>query len=241
MKKYIIVEKDPEAQKFIRTIVDSFDDMKFLGATMDQNEALSLIFRNTPDIIFLGIDTIIDDLPEFLLDIAAHGKKEPVFIAVSSSKEFAYDAYRYGFFDYLLKPLTRLTLERCVLRYKIKHPSNIHETICLKSNKDYQYLKVDDILFLKADNNTTDFHMKDGSTIGSFKTLKTFENTLPKNFLRIHKSYIVNSKFISRIHYGKSVCVIKNPSYKVPFTKTFIKNIDSINTDLSNRSFVTLN
>ena len=122
MKKYIIVEKDAEVEKHIRTIVDRFDDMKFLGATKNQEEALSLIFRNTPNIIFLGLDNIIDDLPEFILDIARHSKKEPVFIALSSSKEFAYDAYRYDFFDYLLKPLTALAIERCVLKYK----KNIH-------------------------------------------------------------------------------------------------------------------
>lgn len=241
MKKYIIVEKDPEAQKFIRAIVDSFDNMKFSGAVKDQNEALRLVFKNAPDIIFLRIDNIIDDLAEFLLDIAKHSKKEPIFIALSSSKDFAYDAYRYGFFDYLLKPLTALVIERCVMKYKKEHPSKVYETICLKSNKDYQYLNVDDILFLKADNNTTDFYMKDGSTIGAYKTLKTFENTLQNNFFRIHKSYIVNSKFISRIHYGKAVCIIRNSPFKIPFTKTFIHNIDIINSNLSSKSFITLN
>jgi DNA-binding LytR/AlgR family response regulator len=251
LKNYIIIEKDIKVIKQIRTIVDSFDEMRFCGSSQDQDEALTLIFKNSPDIIFLDIDSIIYNLLEFLLDITQHSKNQPVFIALSSFKESAYNAYKYDFSDCLLKPLTELTLQRSILKYQKKHPSSICEMacpksrkcekICLKSNKDFQYLNTNEILFLKADNNTTDFHMKDGSIIGAYKTLKTFENTLPLNFLRIHKSYIINSCCISRIHYGKSICIITNPSHRIPFTKTFINNIDSINKSLSNRAFITLN
>ena len=241
MKKYIIVEKDVEIEKCIRTIVDSFDDIIFSGTTKDQDQALNLIFKNTPDIVFLDIDNVIIDLPNFLLDIVKYCENDPVFIALSSSKKHAYKAYKYDFFDYLLKPLTELNLNKSILKYKKIYPTKVCETICLKSNKDYHYLNTDDILFLKADNNTTDFHMKDGSVIGAYKTLKTFENTMPQNFLRIHKSYIINSKFISRIHYGKAICIIKSPFFKIPFTKTFRHNIDFINSRMSNKAFITLN
>ncbi len=228
-------------EKCIRAVLDDYENMRFLGTTKDHDEALNIIFKHAPDIIFLGLDNVIKDLPDFLLDIIKHTTNNPTFIALSSSEKNAYKAYRYDFFDYLLKPLTELSVRRSVLKYQKTFPSSSYETICLKSNKDYHYLNADDILFLKADNNTTDFHMKDGSTIGAYKTLKTFENTLPQNFLRIHKSYIVNSKFISRIHYGKAICIIKSPSFKIPFTKTFIDNINFINAKLSNSAFITLN
>lgn len=241
MKQYIIIEKDVRAAELIRSTVDSFEGIILSGSTDNESEALTLIFKNNPDIIFLDIDNTIDSLADFLLDINQHNKNQPVFIGLSFSKKHAYKAYRHDFFDYLLKPLTELTLQRSLLKYIKKYPSKTCETICLKSNKDYQYLNTDDILFLKADNNTTDFHMRDGSIIGTYKTLKTFENALPNFFLRIHKSYIINSYCISRIHYGKAICIINNPSFKIPFTKTFIENIDSINATLSNKAFITLN
>lgn len=193
MEKYIIIENDIDVEASIRAIADSFDDMQYSGTAKNQDEALQLIFKDAPDIIFLGIDNVIDDLPDFILDVNRHSLKDPAFIATSSFKKNAYKAYKYDFFDYLLKPITELNLRRSILKYKKKHPSTTYETICLKSNKDYQYLSTDDILFLKADNNTTDFQMKDGSVIGAYKTLKTFEDTLPPNFLRIHKSYICNT------------------------------------------------
>ena len=241
MRHYIVIESDTSSVKKIKTIADGFDDMFFSGSTDNEKDALTLIFQNNPDIVFLDIDNTIDGLPEFLLDVNQHSNNQPAFIGLSFSEKNAFRAYRYDFFDYLLKPIVELNLCRSILKYKKKHPSKAYEMICLKSNKDYQYLNTDDILFLKADNNTTDFQMNDGSVIGAYKTLKTFEDTLPSNFLRIHKSYIINSKFISRIHYGKGVCIIKKPPFHIPFTKTFIDNIDLINTRLSNKAFMTLN
>ena len=241
MKQYIIIDKNVETTKKITHAVNRFEDIIFSGSANNENQGLSLIFKTNPDIIFLDIDNTIKNLSEFLLDVSQHLNNQPVFVALSSSKMNAYNAYRHDFFDYLLKPLTELSVYRSISKYRKKYPNDIYEMICLRSNKDYQYLNTDEILFLKADNNTTDFHMKDGSVVGAYKTLKTFENVLPENFLRIHKSYIINSKRISRIHYGKAICIIKNPSYTIPFTKTFIQNIDSINNTLSNKAFIALN
>ncbi len=251
LNRYIIIEKNIEIIRSIQNVLDGFGDVIFSGSTCNESEALTLIFKNNPDIVFLDMDNTIDNLADFLLDINQNNKNQPTFIGLSSSEKNAHKAFRYNFFDHLLKPLTELTLHRSFLRYQKKHPSSICEvvcnklrkceTICLKSNKDYRYLNTHEILFLKADNNTTDFHMKDGSVIGAYKTLKTFENTLPPNFLRIHKSYIINSCCVSRIHYGKAICIIKGLSYKIPFTKTFIENINAINVSLSKRSFITLN
>jgi DNA-binding LytR/AlgR family response regulator len=114
-------------------------------------------------------------------------------------------------------------------------------TLCLKSYKDFHYLDTDEILYLKADNNSTDFVMKDGSTISAFKTLKTFENKLPKNFVRVHQSYILNINYVSRINYGKSICALKSGKLQLPFSKTYKDNIDSLKKILSKNTITALN
>ena len=161
-------------------------------------------------------------------------------MALSASKEDAFNAYKYDFSDFLLKPLNELSIRKSLLKHQKEHPVKVIDTLCLKSYKDYQYLNIENILYLKADNNTTDFYMADGSVISAYKTLKVFEKLLPQTFLRIHKSYIINRNYISRVHYGKSVCFINN-EHKLPFTKTFITNIDQINKDFSNNTMITLN
>lgn len=100
--------------------------------------------------------------------------------------------------------------------------------ICVKSYGDYRFIEAKDICYLQADNNSTDIHLYNGEMITAFKTLKHFEGVLSSPFVRIHNSYIVNIDYVSRIHTGNSVCYIKNTTIKLPFSKSYKENVDSI-------------
>lgn len=240
MVNCLIIEDDKNIVKSIKIVGNDFPEISFTEVNENQEEALNLILKNTPELIFLNFDSFNINFVEFLLKVHQCITTTPYFIALSSIRRKAFEAYNYEFSDFLVKPLTEFSIRKSLSSYKKKYPIKQIETICLKSYKDYQYLNIDDILYLKADNNTTDFHMADGSVIGAYKTLKVFENSLPQTFLRIHKSYIINKNSISRIHYGKSMCIINN-EHKIPFTKTFITNIDLINKSLSKNTMITLN
>lgn len=240
MVNCLIIEDDKKTVKLIKTVGNDFSEISFITINENQEEVINLILKHTPELIFINFDSIKINFAEFLLKIHQCIAITPCFIALSSIKGKAFEAYNYDFSDFLVKPLTEFSIRKSLSSYKKKYPIKQIDTICLKSYKDYQYLNTDDILYLKADNNTTDFHMADGSVIGAYKTLKVFENLLPKTFLRIHKSYIINRNAITRIHYGKSMCIINN-EHKIPFTKTFIANIDLINKSLSKNTMITLN
>ena len=106
--------------------------------------------------------------------------------------------------------------------------------ICVKSYGDYRYIDSNDVLYLEADNNSTDIHLNNGEMITAFKTLKHFENTLPNSqFLRIHNSYMININQVSRIHTGNTVCYLKNSATKIPFSKSYKENIDLIITRIA--------
>ena len=70
--------------------------------------------------------------------------------------------------------------------------------------------------------------MKDGSINSAYKTLKSFVDQMPKNFVRIHQSYIVNINYISGISYGKSICSLKLRKLQLPFSKSYRNNIDKM-------------
>lgn len=240
MTSCLIIENNIKEIEKITSLNSEFNDIYFTHTKEQEELALNLILKNDFNLIFFNIDSNKINIPEFLLDVKNSYKSKLKFIGLSSKKESAYKAYKYDFSDFILKPLTELSVRKSLLKFKKKETEQLNKTICLKSNKEYRYLCIDDILFLKADNNTTDFHMSDGNVIGAYKTLKTFEECLPTNFLRIHKSYIINSNYISRIHYGKSICTLSNNQYKLPFTKTFKYNIDIIN-DLYYKNVITSN
>ena len=222
--------------------MEDYHEFNCIGVSGEYNHALNFILKETPNLVFIDIDDTFEKPFELVNELnLLFGDYFPVFIAISSSKDKAYEAIKNGFFDFILNPLSELEIRKSILKFLKRNPSIINKNICLKSYKDYQYLNTDEILFLKADNNTTDFYMSDGNIISAFKTLKTFEDVLPENFLRIHKSYIINKNFVSRIQYGKFICTIKKNSYDIPFTKTYIDNIEIMKKALSNNSFQSLN
>ena len=110
--------------------------------------------------------------------------------------------------------------------------------ICVKSYGDYRFIEAKDICYLQADNNSTDIHLYNGEMITAFKTLKHFEGVLTSPFVRIHNSYIVNIDYVSRIHTGNSVCYIKNTTMKLPFSKSYKENVDSIINSITNGNYL---
>ncbi|MBS7256179.1 LytR/AlgR family response regulator transcription factor [Flavobacterium branchiicola] len=110
--------------------------------------------------------------------------------------------------------------------------------ICVKSYGDYRYMNASDICYFQADNNSTDIFLASGEMITAFKTLKHFESVLVHPFVRIHNSYIINQNYIARIHNGNSVCYIKNSPKKIPFSKTYKANLDSIIADIADGNYL---
>jgi len=241
MNNYFIIESDRSVVNQILKNFENFPEFDCIGVSTDYSESIEIILKEMPNLVFLNIDETITNPFAIIKEISSYLNNTPEFIAISNSKEKAYKAIKNDFFDYLIIPLSEFEIRKSTLRFKKKYTTIDKRTICLKSYRDYQYLKTNEILFLKADNNTTDFHMKDGKTICAFKTLKTFEHMLPNNFLRIHKSYMVNIDYVSRINFGKFKCTIKKDNQKIPFTKTYFHNVDLLLKELSESTIVNPN
>jgi len=235
----LIIEDDKSVVNIIQAVGNDFDQTSFSHVGEKQETALNIILKIKPEIIFINIESVKINFLEFFYEISQCLNDMPRLIAISTTKENAYDAFKYNFSLYVLKPLTEYSVRKNLELILKKMPTKEVDSLCLKSNKDFRYLDISKILYLKADNNTTDFFMEDGRVVSAYKTLKVFEESLPDNFYRIHKSYIININSISRIHFGKSMCIIKN-QHKIPFTKTFIDNINTINKVLSDNSLFTL-
>ncbi len=236
MSSYLIIDNEDDSIKIIKDILIDFYDFNCIGVTNNRDDSLNIILKESPDIVFINIDNSFENPFQFINELYQYAENVPKFIATSTSKAKAYTAIKNNFFDYLLCPLKEVDLRIAIKKFQKKHSPTNKKTICLKSYQDYHYLDTDEILYLEADNNTTDFHMQDGNIINAFKTLKTYEDSLPNNFLRIHKSYIVNSDYIMRINYGKRICIVKSCDCVIPFTKTYMNSIELMNNLLSQSS-----
>lgn len=193
-------------------------------------EGIYKILELKPNIVFLSIGntlisqshsfSLLSELHEYLVDL-------PTIIVLSNSKEAAYEAYQRGVYGYLVQPIDEIDLQKCLMRYQKTHKS-LAAKISIKSNGDYHFINPNDIIYLKADNNTTDFYLKNEKVISAFKTLKHFEQLLPFYFFRIHHSYLINIEYVSRINLGKCNCYLDNNEIVLPFSRTYKDNIDAI-------------
>lgn len=227
MNRYLIFDENSKLEDFLKGfLIESETDVE-IATVSDLNNAMNSILKKSPSVVFFNIDLLPSPI-YFIKELSFIQNSLPYFIAVSTTKDLAYDAFKAGFNDYLLKPFDEVEFRKSLAKKKQLSKTELNlETICLKSYNDYQYLNTSDIIFLKADNNTTDFHLSNGEIVVAFKTLKTFEGLLPNNFIRIHKSYIVNKDYISKIQIGKLNCVLNDKAHhSIPFTRTYLDNIE---------------
>ena len=228
---YIIVDDANNSEKTVNLLA-AYEDYLCLAMCENSTIGINKILELKPNIIFLvynerkGQDiqnflSIIGELNEYLTDL-------PHIIVISKEKEIAYQCFQRGVDGFLLNPVNNDDLRRCLFRYAKNHKTSIVEKICIKTQGDYHFLKASDIVYLKADNNTTDFYLSNGKVISGFKTLKYYEQLLPCYFFRIHHSYLVNIDFVSRINIGKSNCFLQNNEITVPFSRTYKDNINAI-------------
>lgn len=209
---------------------DVFPNYLCSAVFKDTQIALKHIKKFKPELIFiqLGADGEQNKLMvETIGESIAYLDPFPYFVAVSIDETAAIGAISAGFSDYLFDTLTLHALGKTLYKFEKRTPKKLITNLCVKSYSDYQFVNLEDVVYLKADNNTTDIQLINGKVVNAFKTLKHYENTLPFYFLRIHKSYIVNINHVSRIHFSKSKCYI-NYDAIIPFSLTYKENVDFI-------------
>ncbi len=239
---YIIIENDPRTIEAIHLSMEKQHSFACVGVTGDTETGLDLILERRPSLVFINIELPGKRTSKVLFNIMNEIKNYldtiPEFVVLAKTPEYAIEGIRNNILDYMLKPLDMRTLRRCLLRFQKKATDELVSTLCFKSYGDYKFIQAQDVLYLKADNNTTDIVLSGKKEVRAFKTLKAFQDALPSNFVRIHNSYIVNMDHISRIHFGKSKCTFKNTTDWVPFSKSYRGNVEIIRDSLSNKSLM---
>lgn len=239
---YSILDSEATSNLQLQHYLEEIGDFCLVSQARNSDEGLNTILKYSPDIVFVHLNERAFDYFGMVTELYQYVEVLPIFIGISKSKEYAYNAIKNNFFDYWLLPYEEFNIRKSILKLnKIIPKEKEPETICLKSYHDYHYVETKNILYLKADNNSTDFFMKDGTYISAYKTLKTFQQQLPKNFVRIHQSYILNTDYVSRINYGKSHCTLKLQKVQLPFSKSYRENVDTLKNILSKNSISSVN
>nr|WP_314897230.1 LytTR family transcriptional regulator DNA-binding domain-containing protein [uncultured Flavobacterium sp.] len=227
---FLIIDDNSTAVKETLELFENFPNYFCAGIVKDNQTAINQIIKLKPQLVIIRIPIKSNERTSLFTtinDLFQYVDPMPYFIALASAPDYALEAIQSGFSDYIMAPLHLHELGKSLFKFEKRNPPNNITTICIKSYSDYQFVSLQDIAYLKADNNTTDIQLYNGKIVNAYKTLKHFEDTLPFYFLRIHKSYIVNINHVSRIHFSKSKCYL-NYNEILPFSLTYRENIDAI-------------
>lgn len=191
------------------------EGVKVVGKARNAQQARNWLQQHTADVVFLDINMPGEDGFQLLSSLPDHNFK---VVFVTAYNEHALRAIKASAVDYILKPIDIAELQRSVEKLKLAVSSpaaneqqqqllrhfleasaktSPPKKIALPQLGSIRFIEVDDIISLQADSNYTIIHLKDMQKLVISKTMKDFEDLLDENqFVRIHKSYIINLRYM---------------------------------------------
>ena len=232
MKKAIIVDDEPLARMVVKEYLLQHTAITVVQECNDGFEGMKAIQQCKPDLIFLDIQ-----MPKINgFEMLELFEDPPSVIFTTAFDEFAIKAFELNAVDYLLKPFNKERFDKAIQKFLQQAPTQqtqaVLETaaespsqqnrIVVKVGNKIKIIPVSQINYLEA----ADDYVKIVTAEGSFlkkRTMNFFEQSLTTwHFVRIHRSYIVNTQLITRIdaHEKDSHLVLLSTGAKLPVSKT---------------------
>ncbi|MCK9424450.1 MAG: LytTR family DNA-binding domain-containing protein [Ignavibacteriaceae bacterium] len=198
----IIVDDELYGRENLKKIIETYClEIEILGCADSVVNAKELVRIHKPDVVFLDINMPVLDGFDFLDD---YENRNFLVVFVTAHEEFGIKAVKVGAADYLLKPINIKELKQTVNKLlMIKQKTVKVETIpevdklVLPASHGFEVLVIENIIRLEAEGCYTKVVVKDGKNKIVSRTLKDFEDILPKDFFfRTHKSHLINLKYI---------------------------------------------
>lgn len=191
---YSIIDSDLTSNLRLQSYLAEYGEFKCCSKATNSIEGLNAILKYSPDIVFINLNEHANSYFQMTIELHQYGNCIPIFIGISKSKQYAYEAIKNNFFDYWLLPYNEYDIRKSILRLKKMTPQEeAPETLCLKSYRDFQYLNTNDILYLRADNNATEFIMKDGTVNNALIYLEHEESSKYFSSSNIRIGFIRNT------------------------------------------------
>lgn len=239
----IIIDDEELARNLLQTYLKENPDIEVIGQCENGFDGVKMINDLQPDLVFLDIQ--MPKITGFeMLELLEH---KPEIIFTTAYDQFALKAFELNAVDYLLKPFAKdrllSAIEKAVSRIQsddspaerieklTDYPhENYLDRVVVKDRHKINIITVDVIRYIESLDDYVLIYTTEGRHMKQ-KTMKYFENNLdPKDFIRIHRSYIVQVKFIAEIQqYEKeSYVVILKDKTKLKVSKAGYKNIKDV-------------
>jgi two-component system LytT family response regulator len=203
----VIVDDEPLARKRIRRLLQAASDVTIVGEAADGEEALRLVEEQRPRVMFLDVQMPRMDGFEVVRRIAEESR--PLIVFVTAYQQYALEAFRAAAVQYLLKPVEREPLRLALTRVRelvaarsnpsltaflerVEQRTTFMQHVAVKSKGRVRLVPVDEIDFFESAGNYVRLHVASERFLLR-QTMNRLEEKLdPTQFVRIHRTTIVN-------------------------------------------------
>ncbi len=228
----IIIEDQPPAQRILKKYIADIGSLQLKATFSDALQAMDFLKTETVDVIFLDIH-----LPKISgIDFLKTLDHPPHIILTTAFPDYALESYELSVVDYLLKPFSFQRFVKAVSKVPIKKEVNpqhvdigqVKKEIFIKSGYEHIKVVIDDIRYIKSDADYTELHIPQKKYLSTEPLRYWVENLDRNQFVRIHKSYIINSLRINKVsgnqvYLDEDIIIPIGRAYKDTFIGRFLK------------------
>lgn len=233
--KAIIIDDEKDSIKILEAMIRKFaPSLEVVATCIDPMEAIQKIRILKPQIVF--IDVHMPQLNGFeLLEQTDRSAFDVIF--TTSSEQHVLKALKAGAVDYLLKPVQgdelKLAVEKVAAKRSTVPAAQLEmlmnyfkpqkpkvKRIALTASDHLVFVDINDILYCESDSNYTTFFLANGEKVIISKTLKDVEEMLAgDDFFRIHASYLINMKHVSKFTRGDGGFVVMTNNQQISVSR----------------------
>ena len=233
MIKTVIIDDEKWVNLNLRSILeDEHPTLDIVGDANSVSTGIKLILDKNPQLVFMDIQLgdgtgfdILDKLPQIDFQV----------IFITAYDEFAIKAFKYAAQDYLLKPLHPEDLQVAVKntiasinqnnKFSNTHQLLAHlrkgtfDKLTIPTMSGFEFISLDHLIRIESDSSYSIFYIDGDKKYISTKTLKEYEDILADNFIRVHRSHIVNLNYVKKYTSQNGGEILMNNGDKIPISR----------------------
>jgi DNA-binding LytR/AlgR family response regulator len=227
----IIVDDEPLAIDALSALLKRFSEIEIIATCPDAFKAFEVLQKQDVDLVFLDIN-----MPEMSgLSFLKSLQNPPKVIFTTAHREYAFDAFELDVVDYLLKPVSHSRLMKSISKFHEQTATKATEKQAGKTRSEADHIFIraerkmvkvfyDDILYVEGLKDYVKI-ITNTDTVVTKMQMGNMEKILPdKQFIRCHRSYIVNRKKITAF----TKYDIEIGKIEIPIGSSYSENISEI-------------
>lgn len=224
---FIIEDEHPASERLVQMLESHKSSIHVVGKAYEGAKAIEYINLLKPDVLFLDIH--LPDMDGF--EVLSKLDYQPMVIFTTAYLDYAIKAFEVFAVDYLLKPYDQTRLKSSIEKlslikplevkvdfkkmselFYLNHHKKTNSTLAVKKGDRILLIDINDIIYCKAEDKYTFVYTSKNENHLCERSLSILEETLPEEFIRIHRSYLINKAYIVEIqkHFKGRLMIVMN-------------------------------